>query len=259
MHGRTSSAVPLAPLPHVRASYAHTTSYATDGWRWGFRLRHLRPGRPAAVGCFGNSIYAGACGEPVCAVLKSNYLAAGYAQVSHARSGETADQIAHRIQSEAATACFGVPCGVWAVEGGVNSLKLADFGADALPAVVANYALNGDDHEVLGMLDAVDWLHIVYPRSKVLLSGVLPYAGCDSATCPILIDPGPRARAYNTAMLAACAARPWLTCTSPYEDFEDPDNPDHLKPMLACPDGIHLLTSGHNQLAATAYGATLWR
>lgn len=221
----------------------------------GGRITHPVP--KATLSAFGDSIAAGACGSPLDYQI-SLLLPAGYVHKSNAHAGETADQIAKRVLSEAATACLGEPCGTYVLEGGVNTLKSTGF--DLTPdADVAAYALNGDDASVLGMMDAVDNLRTAQPYSAVILVGVLPYAGCDALTCPSLVRPGNRAALYNAALLAACAARPWLKCVSPYADFEDPDAPDYLKPAIACTDGIHLLTAGHAQLAAAVHAARRWR
>ncbi len=229
----------------------------------GYRITHPVP--PASVSWWGHSIPAGACGAPAAAEL-GLLLPAGYAEFNAAHAGETADQVAGRIFTEAATACHGGLCGVYVVgPAAVNTLKLADF-ALTDDATVAAYALNGDGSTVRGVLDGVDQIHVIAPNAAVVLVGELPYAGCDALTCSSLVDPGGRARQYNADMLAACASRPWLVCLSPYADFEDighenpdDDNPDFLKPSLACADGIHLLTAGHAQLAAAVHAARAWR
>lgn len=222
----------------------------------GYAVSHPLP--TATVSCRGDSIFAGACGEPICYEF-GLLLPAGYSETNDAHSGETADQIAHRAIAEAATACFGGPCGTYAFNGAVNTLKIADL-AEWADEDVAALALYGDGGEVLGMMDAVDFIHTTYPHAAVLEVGVLPYAGCDEDTCPpaALVRPGLRAAAFNAALLDACAARPWLKCVSSYPSFEDPDNPDHLKPAIACADGIHLLPGGHAQLAAAAHALRTW-
>jgi hypothetical protein len=184
-------------------------------------------------------------------------LPVGYVEANMAVSGETAHQIATRVMAEAATACVGEPCGTYFVNGPANTLK--DAGNAVLTdAAVAEVALNGDGGSLLGMLDAVDYLHVTYPRATVGIAGVTPYAGCDMATCPSLVRPGPRAAAYNVALLAACTARPWLLCTFPYDTLEDPEEADHIRPDIACPDGIHLLVGGHAEIAALLYALRTW-
>lgn len=220
----------------------------------GYAVAHPLP--TATVSCRGDSIFAGACGEPICYEL-GLLLPSGYSETNDAHSGETADQIAHRAIAEAGTTCFGGPCGTYAFNGGVNTLKIADY-AEWTDAAVAAMALYGDGAEVLGMMDAVDFIHTAYPHAAVLEAGVLPYAGCDDATCPSKQRPGFRAAAFNAALLDACAARPWLKCVSPYASFEDPDNPDHLNPAISCADGIHLLPGGHAQLASAVHGLRTW-
>src|SRR5512144_1134337 len=105
----------------------------------GGRITHPVPN--ASVGVFGDSIAAGACGSPLDYQL-GLLLPGGYLHTNSAHSGETADQIAQRVLSEAATACLGEPCGTYVLEGGVNTLKSAGFDLTA-DATVADYALNG--------------------------------------------------------------------------------------------------------------------
>lgn len=218
----------------------------------GYRIAPPLP--KATVSCWGDSIFAGACGTQPCAALKDDHLPGAYAYATKAMSGEMADQIAHRIISEAATACLGEPCATYAVNGGVNTLKSADVAVTPDADTVA-YALSGDGATVLGMLDGVDWIHATYPRANVILFGVLPYAGCDNATCPSLVNPGNRARLYNAAMLSACASRPWLRCLAPYSAFEDPQNPDHGNPSMVCADGIHWQSAGGHLIGDYLYAA----
>lgn len=123
---------------------------------------------------------------------------------------------------------------------------------------MAELALNGDGASVLGMMDAVDFLRSTYPRARIGISGVTPYAGCNEATCPNLVRPGPRAAAYNAKLLEACAARPWLMCSFPYAALEDPANADHLRPDIACADDIHFLVGGHAEIAAMLYSLRTW-
>jgi hypothetical protein len=210
----------------------------------------------ATVGCAGDSIFAGACGHPVCYEL-GLLLPAGYVETNLAVSGETAHQIATRVMAEAATACVGEPCGTYLVNGPVNTLK-HPANAGLSDAAVAELALNGDGASVLGMMDAVDFLRSAYPRARIGIYGVTPYAGCNEATCPGLIRPGPRAAAYNAKLLEACAARPWLMCAFPYAALEDPGNADHLRPDIACADGIHLLAGGHAEIAAMLHALRTW-
>jgi hypothetical protein len=218
----------------------------------------VTPPPTASLSCWGDSIFAGACGQSPCVPLRATLGTTGWMQSTHAIAGETADQIARRIMAEAPTACYGGPCSYYEVNGVVNTLKLADFVLTD-DATVVDVALNGDRGSDgvndLGMLDAVDWIHGNYPHAKVTLWGVLPFAGCDSATCPVLVAPGARARLYNEAMLAACASRPWLACIDRYSAFEDSGNPDHLDPAIACSDGIHLLPGGASRIATYLYAA----
>jgi hypothetical protein len=210
------------------------------------------------VGCPGDSIFAGACGTSVCSEL-GLLLPAGYVEVNKAVSGETAHQIATRMISEAPTACLGEPCGTYAGNGAVNTLKEAG-NAGLSDAAAAELALYGDGASVLGIMDGWDWIHANYPRATKIATGVLPYGGCDGATCPPpgFVRPGERAAAFNAAFLAACAARPWLRCISPYDAFEDPQNQDRLLPAIACADGIHL-NGGHDDLARLLKATRAWR
>jgi lysophospholipase L1-like esterase len=188
-------------------------------------------------------------------------LPTGYVVVNLGASGETAHQIAARVLEGAATACVGEPCGTYVLEGGVNTLKSATYAASAAETVAA-VALEGDGGsdgaDDRGMIDAADFLRATYPTAQVLLVGVLPYAGCDVATCPSLVQPAARASAYNTALLTACASRPWLTCILPYAALEDPSQPDYLLPAYACADGIHLVNAGSAALAASIYSTGSW-
>jgi hypothetical protein len=105
----------------------------------------------------------------------------------------------------------------------------------------------------------VDYLHSAYPNARIFVIGVLPYAGCVPALCPTLVEPGPRAEAYNTALQAACASRSWLTCILPYANFEEPGTPDHLKASLACDDdNLHLENAGSALLANLVYTSATW-
>lgn len=242
----------MNPFMMLVVVFAALSSYAGPG-----RGRAIQRGLPkATVGCFGDSIFAGACGQSVCYQLGLR-LPPGYVETNLAVSGETAHQIATRVMAEAATACLGEPCGTYFMNGGVNTLKEAG-NAGLSDDDVADLALNGGDGSMLGMLDAIDYLHSTYPRAGVGISGVTPYAGCDNATCPSLVRPGPRAAAYNARLLEACAARPWLMCTFPYAALEDPENSDHIRPAIACADGIHLLVGGHEAIAGMLYALRTW-
>lgn len=213
----------------------------------------------ASIGVFGDSIPAGVGGTAVSQQLDS-LLPVGYVGINQAVSGFTAHQIATRVMAEAATACLGEPCGTYVVQGGVNTLKGGEYAAEVDDALVADRALNGDGGALLGIMDAVDWLHATYPRATLLAVGVLPYKGCDPVVCPPLVNvrPGERAALYNAAFLQACAARPWLRCVSPYDDFEDPAQPDWLRPDIMHADGIHLLSAGHLELAASIKALRRW-
>lgn len=210
----------------------------------------------ATVGCAGDSIFAGACGQPVCYEL-GLLLPVGYVETNLAVSGETAHQIATRAMAEAATACVGEPCGTYEFNGAVNTLK-GPANAAMSDAAVVELALNGDGAAILGMMDAVDHIHAAYPRARVGISDVTPYAGCNEATCPSLVRPGPRAAAYNARLLEACAVRPWLMCAFPYAALEDPGNANHLRQDIACADGIHLLAGGHAEIATALYALRAW-
>lgn len=241
-------------LPGVPVIAQALIAVALAGVGRGYAVERGLP--PATVACFGDSIYAGAGGEQVCFLL-GQLLPDGYVETNKAVSSETANQIAHRVIAEASTACVGEPCGTYWLNGALNTLKHVAHAALA-DAAVAQFALHGDGESVLGIMDGADWLHEEYPRAVIGVAGVTPYGGCNLATCPSLIRPGPRAEAYDAALRAACALRPWLLCSFPYRQLEDPQNPSRLRHAIAHPDGIHLLIGGHAELAAMLYALRMW-
>lgn len=215
--------------------------------------------RPATVAFYGDSIAQGECSGTPPPVALDGLLPSGYTVANKGVSGETAHQIATRVVASASTACIGEPCGTYVLQGGVNTLKHAAFDSSAT-AAVADVALNGDGgsdgaHD-LGMLDAADHIRNAHPTARLLLLGVLPYGGC--TICGTNPNPGPRAAAYNAALLNACASRAWLTCLVPYEAFEDPASADRLRPEYACGDMIHLVNAGSAALAQTVYDGATW-
>jgi hypothetical protein len=222
-----------------------------------------QPIQPASIAGFGDSIFAGACGTPVAAAL-GELLPVGYVEETRAIAGENAHQIYVRAFNESGIACLGGPCGAYIVNGGVNTLKDPSFDGTA-PEVVAEIALYGlgecaaEVDYSCGMLDVVDLIHFIHPYATVILTGVLPYGGCDALTCPSLVDPVARASAYNAVMAEECAARTWLRCVYPYAAFEDPNSPGRLRLDVACQDGIHLLPDGHAELASMVKAVHHWR
>jgi lysophospholipase L1-like esterase len=219
--------------------------------------------RPATVAWYGDSRTQGACSSVGPPAVLDSLLPSGYSVQNKGVSGETAHEIYVRVAAGAATACVGEACGHYIVQGGVNTLKHPTFNGQAA-GDVASVALNGSvacdtgTPNSCGTLDSVELLHAAHPRARVFVIGEMPYGGCDVLTCPSLEAPGPRAGAYNAALLSACAARPWLTCIFPYDDFEDQDTPDDLLPAYRCADGIHLLDAGSAALAAMVYSSAAW-
>lgn len=193
---------------------------------------------PNTYGCFGDSIMAGACsGYSPCTRLATALPGASTSQ--WAVSGHTAQQIRDRYFANFLTACGGEECGTVVLEGGVNTLKQPE--AVTGTAERAALAL---------MLEVVD--QALSRGRRVVWIGVLPYASCGPSTCPVLVDPGERARNYNTLLAAACAARagPRLRCVLPYADFESTTTADYLRADYACADdGIHLQPAGAQALA----------
>jgi hypothetical protein len=198
---------------------------------------------------YGDSLTAGACVSTPPPEVLEGLLGGGWDGTNRGVSGETADQIARRVEAGSATACLGEPCGYYVVQGAVNTLKSMAFNAEDTPEEVAFHALYGDVDEY-GMADAVDHLLTARPTALVIWVGVLPYAGCNAMTCPVLIEPTARAIAYNAAMAEACDDRPTVRCVFPYAEFDNPGNPGFLLPALDCGDGIH-----HSQAGANLYAA----
>lgn len=180
---------------------------------------------------------------------------AGWVVKNKGISNESAAQIATRVISGAATACLDEPCGVYLLEGGVNTLKVSSL---STPAQLADLALNGDGGSDgtndIGMLDAVDFLLSTYPNARLVWTGILPFTGCSEVLCPGLTQAHERALAFNAAMLAACATRSRLVCIDAYEAFEDPENTGYLLPAYSY-DGIHLQQAGTDALSALASAA----
>jgi hypothetical protein len=182
-------------------------------------------------------------------------LPAGWATFNKGVSGESAHQIAERVIADSATMCGGEACGVYWLQGGVNTLKSAAFMANTADEV-ANIALNGDggadDQHDLGMLDAADYLLSIYPDVYVLLSDALPYAAyCEPGQCPtVTIAAHARATAYNSLLAAACAARPRLRCIFNYSAFTEPATSGHLRTAYTA-DSLHLNQTGTDALVET--------
>jgi hypothetical protein len=179
---------------------------------------------------------------------------------NRAQAGYTAQQISDRYFAEYATACNGSECGTVVVQGIVNTLKTGD----AVTGVVEQTGLTTMKAIVV---------HALQRGRRVVWVGPLPYASCDVATCPSLVDPGQRAATYNALMAAECTTLqrqyPRLRCIIPYDAFENPTDtnndgvddapPDYLKTDFACSDGIHLQDSsgktGPQTLAALILAA----
>lgn len=202
---------------------------------------------PNSVGCYGDSIMAGACqGINVCVRVSAQIT--GSISANDAVSGYTASQISTcyftgvgGVCDPYTTQCIGDACGTLLIQGGVNSLKApgaitgiveAQTVAEMKPIVV----------NALGRARRVVWI------------GVLPYASCDVLTCPILMDPDTRAREYNRLMLIECANLQaaygaLLSCVSPYDQFQaTPPPPGILGTPYACADGIHLTDVGVDKI-----------
>lgn len=202
---------------------------------------------PNSIGCYGDSIMAGAC-SAINVCVRVSAAITGSISANDAVSGYTASQISTCYFTGVggtcdpyATQCLGDACGTLLIQGGVNSLKAPG----AVTGVVEQETLDEIQPIVLNALGR---------GRRVVWVGVLPYASCDVLTCPILVDPDERARNYNTLMMAACTAlKPTygslIQCVSPYSDFAmlgpAPDfTPGYLKTIYACADGIHLDDSG---------------
>lgn len=200
--------------------------------------------------CVGDSIMAGACSSASpCSYMAQGITGAFFSQ--QAVSGETAHQIYGRYQQWRLTGCNGEQCAQVAVEGGVNTLKAVGVGTPAEVAAVAMYGDAGTDgmHD-FGMADVVD--AALADGRRVVWFGLLPYAGCDAATCPINPQPVERAAAYNALFQQECAARASnkrLTCVSAYSDYEG-SPAGYLKPEYACADGLHLQTAGSQYMGS---------
>jgi len=229
---------------------------------------HQGAPRLPLVAWYGDSRTAGACSGTAPPAALDALLPTGYVVANKGVSGETAHQIYARVHSGAATDCRGAPCGHYVVQGGVNTLKGPAYAESAAEdvAVVALHGSNSDasaecsteEEDDCGTMDSVDLLHSTQARARIVVFGEMPYAGCDNATCPGLVAPGPRATAYNARLQAECATRPWLTCLLPYEEMEDPENADHLLPAYACSDGIHLVNAGSAFLAQKVFNVGGW-
>lgn len=217
---------------------------------------------PPTVSFYGDSLAFGLGSTTPPPLALQGILPPGYVVVNRGATGETAHQIASRSISGWATACLGEPCKVYVLQGGVNTLKHPDFNA-ASTAAVAAAALTGNGgacasgvSHSCGMLDAADALHLSRPSAQIVIVGVLPFGVC--GICSAAPDPGPRARAYNAALLEACASRPWLRCASPYAVFEDAQTPNALSSTYGSGDGIHLKNAGSAELAARVLAAGVW-
>ena len=186
------------------------------------------PNLPNTYGCYGNSIMAGACNaQSPCSRVGDAIPGSAISQ--NAVSGYTALQIRNAYFANYSTSCIDEECGTILLNGGVNSLKAPG----AITGIVEQETLDY-------MLEVVD--HALARGRRVVWIDVLPYASCDIATCPVLVDPGERARTYNALKAAACAARfsIYLDCVVAYEEFESVITPDFLATQYACSDGIHL-------------------
>jgi hypothetical protein len=204
---------------------------------------------PNTIGCYGDSIIAGACQNVNVCVRVSNAIA-GSTSVNDGVSGYTAAQISTCYFDGVpgtcdpyATQCNGEPCGTLIIQGGVNSLKAVGAVTGVVEAATLAQ-MQPIVEDALGRGRRVAWI------------GVLPYASCDALTCPELVDPDERATTYNSLASAACVSlqssygSALLKCVFPYADFAmlgpAPDfDPGYLKTEYACSDGIHLQdTSG---------------
>lgn len=191
----------------------------------------ITPSLPNTYMCIGDSIMAGACNSSSPCTRVQNGIP-GAITKQYAVSGYTAAQIRDQYFANYATGCNGEPCGTILVEGGVNSLKEPGAITGIVePATVATMLEIVDDALARGRI--VVWLD------------VLPYASCDIVTCPILVDPGPRALNFNALKASACAARagPNLRCVTMYTTFESLVTPNYLATQFSCSDGIHLQDS----------------
>ena len=212
----------------------------------------------ATIAVFGDSIYSGVQGVMISSKLDQS-LPEGYVAVNQAVSGTTAHEIATRMITIMDTACLGGPCGTYVIGGPVNTLKSDDFIWETDDNYIVQYALHGVG-PILGIMDGIDKIHNRHPKAKVIAVGVLHYAGCQPGMCsPLsLVRAKERVEAYNAAFLAECDARPWLRCTSPAAEFEDPENPGHLRPDLVSDDGLHPNGEGHGQLTLRIREKRIW-
>lgn len=195
---------------------------------------------PNTIGCYGDSIIAGACQNINVCVRVSNAIA-GSTSANDGVSGYTAAQISGCYFDGVpgtcdpyTTQCNGEPCGTLVIQGGVNSLKAMDAVTGVVEAATLAQ-MQPIVEDALGRGRRVAWI------------GVLPYASCDIATCPVLVDPDQRATTYNSLASSACASlqstygSALLKCVFPYDDFEAAgDPPGRLDAQFACSDGIHL-------------------
>jgi hypothetical protein len=199
----------------------------------------ITPVLPNSIGCYGDSIIAGACSVINPCVRVSNAIP-GSSSSNDGVSGYTAAQISTcyftgvgGVCDPYSTQCVGEACGTLIIQGGVNSLKAPG----AVTGVVEQETLDEMQPIVVNALSR---------GRRVVWVGVLPYASCDLLTCPILVDPDQRATTYNALMMSACTAlqgtygSALLKCVSPYDQFEDPPGSGDLASEYACSDGIHL-------------------
>lgn len=200
---------------------------------------------PTTFAWYGDSIAAGACSAttPTAALAASMPGWAGSTNVGDggapAIGGYTAAQIRTRYETYRDTSCLGQQCGVYLIEGGVNSIVNGVSAAATLADMVA----------------IVDNVRSIGRRA--VWFGILPFRGSaqgsDARTLAAL--------EYNALMATACAARPDVDCVFLYADFEDPLFPGYLRsrnhdssPDYNC-DGIHLLQAGTNAMTAAAKAA----
>jgi lysophospholipase L1-like esterase len=200
---------------------------------------------PNTFAWYGDSIAAGACSAttPTAALQAALPGWAGSTNVGDggppAIGGYTAAQIRARYETYRDTSCNGERCGVYLVEGGVNSIVNGVSAAATLADMVA----------------IVDNVRSIGRRA--VWFGILPFRGSaqgsDARTTAAL--------AYNALMATECAARPDVDCIFLYSAFEDPASPGYLRsrnhdssPDYNC-DGIHLLQDGTNAMVAAAQAA----
>ena len=202
---------------------------------------------PNSIGCYGDSIIAGACQNVNVCVRVSNAIT-GSISANDGVSGYTASQISTcyftgvgGVCDPYGTQCLGEACGTLVIQGGVNSLKAPG----AVTGIVEQETVDTMRPIVADALSR---------GRRVVWVGVLPYASCDVLTCPTLVDPDIRAREYNSLMATACLELrgtygALLSCVSPYNNFAmlgpAPDfDPGYLATQYACSDGIHLDDQG---------------